>query len=88
MPTNNVLFALADAALPRATKIAELSFFRQTRLAQAIKRRLQHRLMLDQPFDRELGVDAASFGQGGLRLIHFTFERTRGSQIQVRVKTR
>ena len=63
------------------TKKLSHSFFRQARLAQAVKRRLQHRLVLDQPFDGKLGIDTASFGQGGLCLIHFTFERTGSSQI-------
>ena len=40
----------------------------------------------DQLFDRELGIDAASFSEGRLSLIHFTLERTGGSQIQVRIK--
>ena len=42
--------------------MAERSLLRQPRLAQPIKRRLQHRLVLDQPFDRELGIDTTSFG--------------------------
>ena len=67
-------------------KISEYSFFRQPRLAQALKRWPQHWLALNQPFDRELGIDSSSFDEGGFCLIHFTFERTCGSQIQVRLK--
>ena len=62
-------------------RTAYRSLLRQSRLAQAIKRRLQHRLVLDQPFDGELGIDAARFGQGGFGLIQVTFERVGNSQI-------
>ena len=40
--------------------------------------------MCDHPFHSELGVEAASFRQGGLRLVHLAFERISGSQICVR----
>jgi hypothetical protein len=43
-------------------------------------------LALGQPFDAELGIETASFGQSGLRLVHVAFERVPGGQIELRVK--
>ena len=42
--------------------------------------------MVGQPLDREVGIEAASFRQGGLRLIHLACERIGGGQIYVRYK--
>jgi hypothetical protein len=47
------------------------SLFRQTGLAQTIECGLQHRLTLDQPFDRKLGIDTTCFSQSGFCLIYF-----------------
>src|SRR5271166_1013085 len=63
-----------------------LSHLRQSRLAQRVEPGLQVGLAPGQPFDAELGIETASFGQSGLRLVHVAFERVRGGQIEVRVK--
>jgi hypothetical protein len=60
----------------------------ETGFAQTLKRGLQHRFALDQPFNGEFRIEAASFGQGGFRLIYITLQRVSRSQIEVRVKSR
>ncbi len=60
-----------------------LSLLRQSRLAQGVERGLQNRFAPDQPFDAELGIEAASFREGGLRLIYIAFQRVGGGEIQV-----
>jgi hypothetical protein len=62
------------------------SFLSQPRLAQAVEQGWQIRRMVGQPLDREVGIEAASFRQGGLRLIHLACERIGGGQIYVRYK--
>jgi len=37
-----------------------------------------NRFAPDQPFDAELGIKAASFGEGGLRVVYITFQRVGG----------
>ena len=63
-----------------------LSLLRQPRLAQRVERGLQKRFAPDQPFDAELGVEAESFGEGGLRLIYIAFQRVGGGEILVSIE--
>ena len=44
--------------------------FRQPCLAQAVEQVRDRRGELGQPFDREFGLEAAGFRQGGFRLVH------------------
>jgi len=57
-----------------------------SRLTQRVERGLQNRFVPDQPIDAELGIEAASFGEGGLRLIYLAFQRVGGGEIQVRIE--
>jgi hypothetical protein len=67
-------------------RVAQRSLLRQPRLAQRVERGLHKRFRPDQPFDAELGIEAASFGEGGLRLIYIAFQREGGGEILVRIE--
>ena len=70
-----------SATFARECRRVALSLLRQPRLTQRVERRLQNRFAPDQPFDAELGIEAASFGEGGLRLIYVAFQRVGGGEI-------
>jgi hypothetical protein len=53
----------------------------QPRLAQGVERRLKNWLVVVQPFDRELGVEAASFSQRSACFVDFSDERLGGGQV-------
>src|ERR1700727_369548 len=52
----------------------------QPRLANAFYSLRHVRRMRDKPFDREIGIEATGFRQGGLRLVHLAFERISGGE--------
>src|SRR5271170_379754 len=62
------------------------SLLRQSRFAQSVEGILQHRLVLVEPLDGEVGIKAAGFGHGALSVVHLAFERMGRGQVKVSVK--
>lgn len=77
---------LGDAAV-RPANVARLgcrSLLRQPRFAQAFCSLRHGRRIRDKPLYGETGIEAASFRQGGLRLVPLAFERVCGGEHGVR----
>ena len=67
-------------------RVARPSLLRQPRLPEAVERGRKIRRVFLQPFNRDCGIEAAGFGEGGLRLVYLASMRVRGRQVRVDVE--